>query len=109
MALVQRVTGAGSAVAGSPYASSTSLPAAPAGPGARAKILASQYDLSSFSFFQRGSYVDGVLRPSASRCSKRSAQWENIHSVSEFLGFFIKTVVERTSPGTRQQISEDGG
>lgn len=47
------------------------------------KLLAAEYDLSSFSFFQRG-------------------------SINEFLSFFSKTVVERTSAGVRQKIAQDG-
>lgn len=47
-----------------------------------AKILKSHYDLQSFSFFQRG-------------------------SVQEFIQFASKTIVERTSPTTRQSIKQD--
>ncbi|KAJ3026921.1 UNVERIFIED_CONTAM: palmitoyltransferase [Siphonaria sp. JEL0065] len=45
------------------------------------KVLAAEHDLSSFNYFQRG-------------------------SVQEFLGFFIKTAVERTQRGQRQKIEE---
>ncbi|KAJ3097914.1 palmitoyltransferase [Physocladia obscura] len=45
------------------------------------KILAAENDLMSFNYFQRG-------------------------SVQEFLGFFIKTAVERTQRGMRQKIEE---
>ncbi|KAG5679671.1 hypothetical protein PVAND_009225 [Polypedilum vanderplanki] len=47
-----------------------------------AKILKSHYDLQSFSFFQRG-------------------------SVQEFIQFASKTIVERTSPCTRQSVKQD--
>ncbi|KAJ3100098.1 palmitoyltransferase [Physocladia obscura] len=45
------------------------------------QILAAENDLMSFNYFQRG-------------------------SVQEFLGFFIKTAVERTQRGMRQKIEE---
>ena len=48
----------------------------------QSKILAQESDLSSFSFFQRS-------------------------SVQEFLNFFIKTVVDRTSAGNRAKIEQD--
>jgi len=44
--------------------------------------LSTASDLSSFSFYQRP-------------------------SIKEFLGFFTKTVVERTNPGTRQSVQEN--
>jgi synaptobrevin homolog YKT6 len=44
--------------------------------------LASASDLSSFSFYQRG-------------------------SVGEFMSFFSKTVAERTQPGQRQSVQEN--
>ncbi|KAJ3287433.1 palmitoyltransferase [Rhizoclosmatium sp. JEL0117] len=47
------------------------------------RILAAEHDLSTFNYFQRG-------------------------SVQEFLGFFIKTAVERTQRGQRQKIEEQG-
>jgi hypothetical protein len=47
-----------------------------------AKILKSHYDLQSFSFFQRS-------------------------SVQEFIQFASKTIVERTSPSTRQSVKQD--
>ncbi|KAJ3058699.1 palmitoyltransferase [Podochytrium sp. JEL0797] len=45
------------------------------------RIMAAEHDLTSFNYFQRG-------------------------SVQEFLGFFIKTAVERTQRGMRQKIEE---
>ncbi|KAI9340269.1 Longin-like domain-containing protein [Obelidium mucronatum] len=45
------------------------------------RLLAAEHDLTSFNYFQRG-------------------------SVQEFLGFFIKTAVERTQRGQRQKIEE---
>lgn len=45
-------------------------------------LLASESDLSSFSFFQRG-------------------------SVAEFLNFFSKTVIERTPKGQRAKVEQD--
>lgn len=53
--------------------------APPSGPSA---TLCQASDLSSFSFYQRG-------------------------SVSEFMSFFTKTVVERTAQGMRQSIQEN--
>lgn len=47
-----------------------------------ATLLASESDLSTFSFFQRS-------------------------SVSEFLNFFSKTVIERTPPGQRAKVEQD--
>ncbi|KAI9209069.1 Longin-like domain-containing protein [Polychytrium aggregatum] len=47
-----------------------------------AKVLAVETDLSTFSFFQRG-------------------------SVQEFMGFFSVTAAERTQPGVRQKIESD--
>uniref|UniRef100_A0A336KNR0 CSON011790 protein n=1 Tax=Culicoides sonorensis TaxID=179676 RepID=A0A336KNR0_CULSO len=47
-----------------------------------AKVLSSAYDLSSFSFFQRG-------------------------SVQEFIGFASKTIVERTTVASRQSVKQD--
>ncbi|KAI9017761.1 Longin-like domain-containing protein [Gaertneriomyces semiglobifer] len=46
------------------------------------RILASEQDLSSFSFFQRG-------------------------SITEFINFFTKTVVQRTQAGQRSKIEEN--
>jgi len=46
-----------------------------------ARILCSEFDLSSFGFFQRG-------------------------SVQEFMVFFSKTLAERTPAGTRQSVKE---
>jgi synaptobrevin family protein YKT6 len=45
-------------------------------------LLAQETDLSSFSYFQRG-------------------------SVQEFMGFFVKTVIERTPPGNRAKVEQD--
>jgi len=50
-------------------------------PSANSVILSSANDLSSFSFYQRG-------------------------SLAEFMAFFSKTVAERTVPGQRQTIEE---
>ncbi|KAJ3065575.1 palmitoyltransferase, partial [Quaeritorhiza haematococci] len=50
--------------------------------GSSARLLAAEYDLSSFGFFQRG-------------------------SIQEFLNFFAKTAAERTRPGDRQKIEQD--
>lgn len=47
-----------------------------------AKLLAIEHDLSSFSFFQRG-------------------------SVQEAMNFFVQTVAERTARGTRATIQEN--
>ncbi len=49
---------------------------------AGAHIVAAEYDLSSFSFFQRG-------------------------MGQEFLAFFSKTIAERTERGIRQSVEED--
>lgn len=51
-------------------------------PNKSCTILSSASDLSSFSFYQRG-------------------------SVGEFMAFFTKTIVERTSQGQRQSIQEN--
>lgn len=51
-------------------------------PNGSAVILTSASDLSSFSFYQRG-------------------------SVAEFMSFFTKTVSERTPQGQRQSIQEN--
>ncbi|KAL1933551.1 hypothetical protein VTP01DRAFT_7641 [Rhizomucor pusillus] len=48
----------------------------------KAEILASQYDLSSFGFFQRG-------------------------SVQEFMNFCATTIAERTAPGQRQSVESE--
>jgi len=53
--------------------------APPSGPSS---VLSSVSDVQSFSFYQRG-------------------------SVSEFLTFFTKTVVERTAQGQRQSVQEN--
>ncbi|KAL2912641.1 palmitoyltransferase [Polyrhizophydium stewartii] len=50
--------------------------------GSPAKLLAVEHELSSFSYFQRG-------------------------SVQEAMNFFVQTVVERTSAGTRQTVQQD--
>ena len=46
------------------------------------KLFAAEHDLSSFSFFQRG-------------------------SIQEAINFFILTVIERTAPGQRQTVQQD--
>ncbi|KAF8320365.1 vesicle membrane protein [Clavulina sp. PMI_390] len=51
--------------------------------GQSSTILSSAFDLSSFSFYQKG-------------------------SVQEFMNFFSKTVAERTEPGQRQSVQEKG-
>jgi len=51
--------------------------------GGNATVLATANDLSSFSFYQRG-------------------------SAGEFMTFMSKTVAERTSPGQRQSVEEQG-
>ena len=51
-------------------------------PGGPSAILSSASDLSSFSFYQRG-------------------------SVGEFMTFFSKTVVDRTAQGQRQSVQEN--
>ncbi|KAI7906032.1 Longin-like domain-containing protein [Cokeromyces recurvatus] len=48
----------------------------------KAKILASQFDLSSFGYFQRG-------------------------SVQEFMNFSATTIAERTQPGQRQSVESE--
>jgi len=53
--------------------------APPSGPSS---VISSASDVSSFSFYQRG-------------------------SVTEFLTFFTKTVVERTPQGQRQSVQEN--
>lgn len=53
-----------------------------AAPNKPAIVLSSASDLSSFSFYQRG-------------------------SVGEFMSFFTKTVAERTPQGQRQSIQEN--
>jgi len=50
-------------------------------PSGASAVLSSANDLSSFSFYQRG-------------------------SVGEFMNFFTKTVVERTAQGQRQSVKE---
>jgi len=59
-----------------------SLAVVEAPPSGSAKILVSAQDLSSFSFYQRG-------------------------TVAEFLSFFTRTVAERTSQGQRQSLQEN--
>jgi len=51
-------------------------------PGKPCTILSSASDLSSFSFYQRG-------------------------AVGEFLGFFTRTIVDRTPAGQRQSVQEN--
>ncbi|KAF9234326.1 snare-like protein [Melanogaster broomeanus] len=51
-------------------------------PGSPSTVLSSASDVSSFSFYQRG-------------------------SVSEFLTFFSRTVVDRTTQGQRQSVQEN--
>ena len=51
-------------------------------PGQTSTVLASANDLSTFSFYQKG-------------------------SVGEFLGFFTRTIAERTPPGQRQSVQEN--
>jgi synaptobrevin family protein YKT6 len=46
-----------------------------------AKIMAAESDLSTFSFFQRG-------------------------SIQEFIHFFAQTLCQKTAPNSRQQIKE---
>jgi synaptobrevin family protein YKT6 len=48
-----------------------------------AQMLAAEYDLATFSFFQRG-------------------------SVQEAMNFMAKTTIERTSPGVRTKVEEAG-
>lgn len=50
--------------------------------GKESKILTSASDLSSYSFFQKG-------------------------TVQEFMTFFSKTVADRTAPGQRQSVQEN--
>lgn len=52
-------------------------------PEGRCVLLKGSYDLSSFGFFQRA-------------------------SVKEFMSFSSATIVERTSPATRQSVKEQG-
>ena len=59
-----------------------SLSIAHAPPSSPSTVLSSATDVSSFSFYQRG-------------------------SVSEFLTFFSKTVIERTTQGQRQTVQEN--
>jgi synaptobrevin family protein YKT6 len=59
-----------------------SLSIVQATPDGPSTILSTAQDLSSFSFYQRG-------------------------SVGEFMGFFTKTVVERTAQGGRQSVQEN--
>ena len=58
-----------------------SISVALAPPSGASAVLSSANDLSSFSFYQRG-------------------------SVGEFMNFFTKTVVERTAQGQRQSVKE---
>ncbi|CAL1710720.1 unnamed protein product [Somion occarium] len=51
-------------------------------PGQNSTILSSATDLSSFSFYQRG-------------------------SVGEFMSFFVRTIAERTPQGQRQSVQEN--
>ncbi|KAI0794849.1 snare protein YKT6 [Abortiporus biennis] len=51
-------------------------------PGKNCTVLSSASDLSTFSFYQKG-------------------------SVSEFMGFFSRTIVERTPQGQRQSVQEN--
>jgi len=51
-------------------------------PSGASAILSSANDLSSFSFYQRG-------------------------SIGEFMNFFTKTVAERTAQGQRQSVQEN--
>lgn len=51
-------------------------------PGSPSAVLSTASDLSSFSFYQRG-------------------------SINEFLTFFTKTVVDRTAQGQRQSVQEN--
>ena len=50
--------------------------------GKESKILTAASDLSSYSFFQKG-------------------------TVQEFMTFFSKTVADRTAPGQRQSVQEN--
>lgn len=50
--------------------------------GKESKVLSSASDLSTFSFFQKG-------------------------SIQEFMTFFSKTVADRTAPGQRQSVQEN--
>jgi synaptobrevin family protein YKT6 len=50
--------------------------------GKESRVLSSASDLSSYSFFQKG-------------------------SVQEFMTFFSKTVADRTTPGQRQSVQEN--
>ena len=72
----------GSSLPRTPAMKVYSLSIAHAPPSSPSTVLSSATDVSSFSFYQRG-------------------------SVSEFLTFFSKTVVERTIQGQRQTVQEN--
>lgn len=58
--------------------------------------MAAEYDLASFSFFQRGSVQVLIML-------------ENLlHKQQEAMNFMAKTTIERTNPGVRTKVEEAG-
>jgi hypothetical protein len=82
------------------------------------KPLAAEYDLSSFGFFQRGRYVVNISLNHFYPIHNFTwvfhcllvelvlSFW--VRSIQEAMNFAIKTITERTNPGVRQKIEEEG-
>lgn len=63
-----------------------------------AKILCSEFDLSSFNFFQKTRQISYFVEVNILHCI----------SGQEFLTFFSVTLSERTPPGVRQSVEQEG-
>lgn len=71
----------------------------------KAKILASQFDLSSFGFFQRGRYI--LKKKERFKKKKRTISKSFQFSVQEFMNFSAATIAERTPAGQRQSVESE--
>ena len=76
--------------------------------GNASRILTAEQNLAEFGYFQRGRCVGVLLLASVSPVTTWTDMFlSNMYSVSEFMNFFTKTAVERTSAGVRQKIEQE--
>lgn len=65
------------------------------------RIIACEYDLSSFGFFQRSQYLSQCVASPGTLTSFVCPRMQ------EFMAFFSRTIAERTERGVRQTVEED--
>src|SRR6185312_997719 len=71
-----------------------------------ATILAAEYDVSSFGYFQRSRYKFTAFIIYVSYFMLIFSFFLN--SIQEFLSFLASTLAEKTVPGIRQAVQQDG-